>query len=459
MKRNIWGQFDQRGATIVFFAIVLFALLAFAALAIDIGHLVVTKNELQNAADAGALAGAANLYNSTGTAITDGLAISNAQTYSTSNESDNLPVDIVVNRDILIGHWSFGRGTASKGFTPASAPFTVVPIWGASDEELDKNTAFINAVQVTAWRESPTVIAWFARVLGFTGFRQSATAIGYIGFAGSIPPLGIDQPIAICEQSLTTGTGSGGLTCNIGRMLDSSGKQSSSNTAGWTNLQQPCSTANRSDMKSVICKGNQMFLDFGQTIGTTGGVQDISFRDVVDCWKDATLPAGYGPNDKPEKIWTIKLPVINCPSHNVSNCSQLTGVVTVDVVWMARDSYNIDADAPEKMEHPVRKDSWPNSADLTTKLVDLIKSGFTNMKKYTSAELNTLTVGDVFQTDGEARWVSFVQAFNLKNWNDQPAPFAKKSMYFLPGCHYNDPTGNSQGKNFGVLAKIPVLVN
>ncbi len=48
---------DQRGVSAVIVAIVLAVLIGFAALAIDIGYLYATKNELQNIADAAALAG------------------------------------------------------------------------------------------------------------------------------------------------------------------------------------------------------------------------------------------------------------------------------------------------------------------------------------------------------------------------------------------------------------------
>jgi uncharacterized membrane protein len=49
---------NQNGGVIVLVAVSMFFLLGFAALAIDVGHLVVARNELQNAADAGAIAGA-----------------------------------------------------------------------------------------------------------------------------------------------------------------------------------------------------------------------------------------------------------------------------------------------------------------------------------------------------------------------------------------------------------------
>jgi Flp pilus assembly protein TadG len=63
---------DQRGVTIVIVAIMIAVFIGFAALAVDISHLYVVRNELQNAADAGALAGARVLYNVGGTAVNPG---------------------------------------------------------------------------------------------------------------------------------------------------------------------------------------------------------------------------------------------------------------------------------------------------------------------------------------------------------------------------------------------------
>ena len=40
-----------------------------------------------------------------------------------------------------------------------------------------------------------------------------------------------------------------------------------------------------------------------------------------------------------------------------------------------------------------------------------------------------------------------------------PAPYQKKAIYFKPECEPHVPTGRTGGINFGILAKIPVLVN
>jgi hypothetical protein len=62
---------SQRGAVIIFVAVSLAACLAFAVLAIDVGAIFVTRVQLQNAADAAALAGASALLNGDQAEATD----------------------------------------------------------------------------------------------------------------------------------------------------------------------------------------------------------------------------------------------------------------------------------------------------------------------------------------------------------------------------------------------------
>ena len=48
----------QRGSMLVTASLFFIILIGFAALAVDVGHMMIARNELQNAADAAALAGA-----------------------------------------------------------------------------------------------------------------------------------------------------------------------------------------------------------------------------------------------------------------------------------------------------------------------------------------------------------------------------------------------------------------
>ena len=404
--------------TLIIVAICIFMIIALSALAVDIGHLVVTKNELQNAADAGALAGARYLYNDDGTLVDVGCnAIGMAG--ATANKSDKIDVNVAAN-DVQRGHWSF----TARHFTPnnATAP---VELWDVSTQALDTNTDFINAVQVTAWRSNPTVGSWFAGIFGYQGFLQSAVAVAYIGFAGSLRPADSDQPIAICKQSLIT---DGVYGCNIGRMLNSGSNDATHNTAGWTNFTQPCETANASEMRALVCAdGNPGMLNYGEGIGSTGGVQDNVLRDLAQCWRQTADTNG---DDEADTVWPLMLPVVDCPGNNVSNCAPLKGAVYVNVVWI-EESGNDYRDAPRQME------TWDAATDSTP--VADVEPYFVGQGPQDNFPVFPpgTTVADVAGDDttesgGQVRWASFVGHFNLQNADGNYATFDKKSIYFLP---------------------------
>jgi Flp pilus assembly protein TadG len=437
MNRLFTRQFlrNQSGATMVFVAICIFILVAFTALAVDLGHLFVAHNELQNAADAGALSGARFLYINNGQTIN---VNANQEAYDAAiaNMSESVPAEVIDpltnQHDVQRGHWSFGIGNLARGFYQSDNT-TPVNLYNVSTEQLDEDPNHINAVKVVTRREQSEIASFFARIFGYQGFKQSAEAVAYIGFAGTLMPTEADQPIAICKQSITdsNGTYSG---CNIGRMLNSGSNNETHNTAGWTNFSQPCDTANASEMRGLICAGgNPTPVTYGEGIGATGGVQDNVFRALRDCWI-ASAPSHNAVDGLPNQPWPLTLPVVDCPRNNVSNCPTLLGAVTVQVVFMSPEggTPNWD-DAPREMTNVSGKADWPTAGQLTA-------------------------IPD-FATNGQARWTSFVNHFELKNVDDLYADYAKKSMYFLPTCDPQEPAGLSGGENFGILAKIPVLVD
>ncbi|MBN1550442.1 hypothetical protein JW979_03185 [bacterium] len=79
---------DQEGNVLVFTAFALVVLVGFTALSIDVGLMMTARNQLQNAVDAAALAGASGLINNG----TD--AVSNAIFFAAQNTCINQPVQI-----------------------------------------------------------------------------------------------------------------------------------------------------------------------------------------------------------------------------------------------------------------------------------------------------------------------------------------------------------------------------
>ena len=399
---------NRRGTVAIIIATSTVAFVGLAALAIDLGHLFVVRNELQNAADAGALAGARFLYDNNGTAV-NATANSVAYNAAIANRSETAPVEVRWSGgndgDIQRGHWCF----ATRTFTP-NGSLLPVNLWDTSTEELDANPNFINAIRVRTRREDKPAASFLAGIFGIKNFVLSTDAIAYIGFAGTLAPLEVDQPIAICSQSILF---DGKYSCTVGRMINSGKLVAAHETAGWTDYNQvnPChGGTNASDVRSLVCgEGNPEPIILLSPVATNGGEIASAFKKFSDCWASKTGKT---------KPWKLTLLVIDCPDNNVGPCERVAGVVTLDIVWITGEGED-----PKYDEAPVQMDKW-SSPD----------------------------------PDGKARWTSFAKNFGLKNLDNTPAPYEKKSIYFLPDCNPHIPTGRSGGKNFGVLAKIPVLV-
>lgn len=420
---------DQQGMIIVMLAVLLLVFfLALGALGIDISHIYAVKHELKSAADAGALAGAQRLYNNSGTSINPE-ANQVARFIAMSNKAENSAVEVDLSNplpdppDVQRGHWKFPTAnTSEKGiFTPNDS---LVPpnLWNKTSTELNNDTTFINAVRVKTKRKVTKVNSFFAKILGFNDFTLSAESVAYIGFAGKLEPHEVDQPIAICLQSITDAQGN--YTCNVGRMTNSGGNAASHNTAAWTNFSQPCTTANQPTVSPYICgTGNSLALAFGIGVGSTGG---------TDASVLSAMRACFGPTTRTEP-WAMTLPVIDCPGNNPSNCAITKGAVTIDVVWMSISAIDTSKKNDTATENKFRAEDFPPSR----------MGDWTPVPGYTRTQ----------------NWDDFVAHFKLKNVDNITATYDAKSIYFIPSCTPHELTGNTGGANFGILAKNPVLVN
>jgi Flp pilus assembly protein TadG len=153
---------DRRGAVTVLAALLSVALLALVALAVDVGYVLSSKEEMQRCADAAALAAAWEY----GKGLSDGyssdearlLAVTAAGQYSNANRVGNKGLDLVSNAsnapqgDVVFGYISnFGPGGGS--FDPT-------------------NTQAFNAVRVKVRRDNTKngeLPLFFARVFGRDG--------------------------------------------------------------------------------------------------------------------------------------------------------------------------------------------------------------------------------------------------------------------------------------------------
>jgi len=197
----------KSGVTAILVAVMLVMLLGFAALAIDIGYGMVTKNELQNVADAAALAGASQLgaiyedmtyqdqqnFNPTtascssyapctGSTNCADCIISVAQNVANQNKAGGVSISIA-GGEAIIGQWDSSPSVTGDPFT------TPTPLLHP------------DAVRVIARRDTTfnlPITTFFAKIFGISNMNVSARATAALtgestAGSGGLPPIGISE--------------------------------------------------------------------------------------------------------------------------------------------------------------------------------------------------------------------------------------------------------------------------
>lgn len=178
---------NRRGVTTVLVAVMMTMFAGFIALAVDVGYVMVTRNELQNVADAAALAAARYIGHTY-----EGMAYGARQSYffegpdivsvaqSTGFNNKAGGRNITVNdADVIIGKWNAGTKTLY---------------------DID-NYNKPNAVRVIARRDSLAngpITTFFAKIFGQNTVDVSAKATAALtsestSAPGNLIPVGIDQ--------------------------------------------------------------------------------------------------------------------------------------------------------------------------------------------------------------------------------------------------------------------------
>lgn len=185
MIRRVFGRSrNQRGATLVTVALVMVVLLGFAALALDIGHLLVVRNELQNSADAAALAGASYFYPQIPPSSPSPPAWATATTQATSaiglNKSDGVTL---TPGTVQVGYWDLASPPPGPAYTLKSTGITTPLPYDCP------------AVQVTVTKN---VRNYLAQVIGIPNSDVSAKATAVVtspgtALEGSLMPFAISE--------------------------------------------------------------------------------------------------------------------------------------------------------------------------------------------------------------------------------------------------------------------------
>ena len=193
MKHVMEPLNNSRGVTAVMVAVMLTVLLAMAAAAIDIGHALVARNELQNVSDSAALAGTRALG-----IIYEGMTAAAQQSYVLTG-GDQAIVEAAVQ--------ATANANSAAGVSITIAPSDIaIGTWNLATRTHTPTVNQPKAVRVLSRRDASAngpISTFFGSVIGMTNVSVGAVATADMTAVGQTAPGQLDVPFAISEYYFT----------------------------------------------------------------------------------------------------------------------------------------------------------------------------------------------------------------------------------------------------------------
>jgi Flp pilus assembly protein TadG len=311
----------RKGQTLIIVALVLVILFVFVGIAVDLGYMYVAKGQLQNAADAAALAAAANLDG------TNSIIQTNARNAAFSMASSN---KVVPNRTAVhVGHpipasdTDTGNNVLTSG-NPGND--IVVGHWSGTSFSFN-NTSTVNAVQVRARRtaDSPggAVDVFFGKILGVVGlthWSKMSTQAQAVATMTPEPILAIPLCVPTCGLTtpLTVDTSQGNTTPGTRFFLKT---QDGSPNIGWTSFLD--NSTNKGTIQSYLDNPSTVPLNIcSNCLYTTNGTIDPVECDLLGIIH--SKGANYNVNGVNVFGWKGKVPILDntfrCPPNSKTGC-------------------------------------------------------------------------------------------------------------------------------------------
>ena len=298
---------DTRGAVAVIVAIVLVVLLSFGALALDISNAMIARNELQNVADASALAGTRQLgliY----AALPQGTPYT---TYVLSNPS------AVVNAATAVALANQARQVAIV-LNPADI---VIGVWNVGPRTLTPGNVGATGVQVTAHRDGTAngpVATWLAGIMGINSMNVTATATAALTGTGVLVPGEGGAPWGFNQAFFTN------PFCNQPIQF----YPTPTSCAGWNTFDQSPSNANTArQILQGLTPNPPTYVSPQISAGQTslqyiGGNMASALPALINLFNAKKVPDGSSPSGF---CWNVTVPVYSDPSNQT--CSNPSGTL------------------------------------------------------------------------------------------------------------------------------------
>lgn len=277
---------QTKGFAVVWLVMMIPVILLFAMMAVDFGYMYMTKGQLQNAADAAALAGASQLDGTNSTTQTN--ARNAAQSFASKNLAAGIGVSLNLNTsnnptgDIYVGHWN----STSKIVEP--------PGTGQS----------VDAVQIVAKR---TTSIFFGKIFNFSAMSASAKAVALSGnnlFAA---------PLVLCSKAIESPIFMNSTSHKF-YLAPSNVPATYPQGTAWS-LFTDTPPQSASQLKSFIQNHTPTRNDLCATpcIQITNGTQDSTLKALEDVYQDKTWDLAHktiGNNNKVTS-WNVIMPILD----------------------------------------------------------------------------------------------------------------------------------------------------
>ena len=322
--------------------VALVALLGASALAIDVGLLWAARTQLQNTADAAALAAAANLIDPAAPAVT----LSAAETAGVEQAAQNAAV-----------------GAASVQLDPDDLSFGR---WDVATRQLDTSADLTDPEQVTGVEAvarldgsaNDPVPSFMARILGRDSFDVTCRATAYLGYAGRVGPGEVDLPIVIdccklrgadCDQDYCeTITASPPNPCSLDAPQAGDGLVSclefhntAEQNACWTVFDGDHASVNSADLRDIVADGTTTEVGVEDSVYIDNGDKTPVIADIHDRFQGdgafSDHPDGvdrYSPFDGTEDSWVVGFPVVECQGDThcaTGSAADIVGFVCFEI--------------------------------------------------------------------------------------------------------------------------------
>jgi len=297
---------DTRGAVAVIVAIMAVVLLSFGALALDISNAMIARNELQNVADASALAGARQLgviYQ----------ALPPGTPYTTYTLSDP---SAVVNAVTTVGLANQARQVSIT----INAGDIQIGVWDSITRTLAVGNVGATGVRVTARRDGGAngpVVTWLAGMMGINNMNVVATATAALTGTGVLLPGEANAPFGFDQVFFNNPA-----FCNAPIQF----YPTTTSCAGWqTFLENPPNANTENQIVQGLTPNPPTYvtpqINSGQTsLEYIGGNLASVFPSLINLFNAKKVPDANSPSGS---CWNITVPVY--ATGNTSSCSNPNG--------------------------------------------------------------------------------------------------------------------------------------